>query len=131
MSGRRRITVLLLIAAALAIIVVTLTTRRARSGEGDAITGVVLRWNPDPRDQLPIAGAQIIADRGTSEESAATSDASGLFRIRLHAGLREDEAVTLHVRHRDYAPVELSVSPSDRLMVIHMSPSHVESNISP
>ena len=130
MSGKRRITVLLLVAATLAIIVVTLTTRRARSGESDAIAGVVLRWDPDPRDQLPIAGAQIIADRGTSEDSAATSDATGLFRIRLRAGLHEGEAVNLRVRHRDYAPIELSVPLSDRIVVIHLSPVHVESNIS-
>ncbi len=86
-----------------------------------SITGAVLRQDPDPGKQLPVANAQISLD-GHLSEGAVTSDSAGKFQLMLRPGTRVGQMVTLRVRHPGYRPMELSEYLLDRLYVIRMVP---------
>jgi hypothetical protein len=135
MSGKRRIAILLVVAASVAILISILVARRSRFNQPGVITGVVLRRDPDARDQLPIAGAEVTAESGISTESS-TSDASGLFHLRIKPRIKsrilQDETVALRFRHREYQPLEMNVAAADdRVLVIHMTPVRAETSLSP
>ena len=84
MSGKRRITVLLVVAASLAILVSILIARRSRFNQPGVITGVVLRRDPDARDQLPIAGAEVtILDAAADKLDAIQADVGERLNLQL------------------------------------------------
>ncbi|MES1260737.1 MAG: carboxypeptidase regulatory-like domain-containing protein, partial [Acidobacteriota bacterium] len=85
------------------------------------LTGAVLRQNPDPQKQSPIANAEITA-RGGLFEVRTKSDASGLFQLALRSGLRPFELITLRFEHHEYKPVEVTKAPQDQLYIVRMEP---------
>lgn len=85
------------------------------------LSGVVLVDDSDPRDQAPIAGAEITAT-GRSGRAAGRSDTSGLFRLEMPAKMgRETLAIT--VRHAGYMPLELTTTGDSELLVTRMRSS--------
>jgi len=88
------------------------------------LTGVVLRQDPDPRKQFPIANAKITATDGRRIASGQ-SDGSGYFQLKLPNGGWRDQPVKMTLEHSDYRPLELSVQPknSGPLEVVRMTPN--------
>jgi hypothetical protein len=92
--------------------------------------GVVLIDDADSRKQLPVADAEIDASGGLS--SAETkSDTSGLFRLTLRPGVRPGDPVTVHVRHKDYRPLEIENAPGNQLFVARLVPLRKEATEKP
>jgi hypothetical protein len=91
------------------------------------LRGVVLRQDPEPNRQLPLADVQIVA---TNELGSATSmsDSSGLFTLTLPKGLRRRQAVLLSFRHKDYRPLDVNEFIGDKIYVERMIPTHQDTN---
>src|SRR5215831_16752996 len=88
-----------LLAAGIALAVAAfLGARQYRSKQVSLLMGTVLRLDPQPQDQMPIAGVQISAVGGASK-GVCTSDSSGLFRLRLRPAVTLGEPITLQFRH--------------------------------
>lgn len=85
------------------------------------IEGVVLRQDPDTREQLPISGVAI-----SGQGQAVTSDESGYFALSLPAGFRPRTEFTLAFRRAGYNPVDLAIEldreSMDEIHVIRMAP---------
>lgn len=71
------------------------------------IQGAVIRHNPDPLKQSPIADVQVTAS-DTVTSATGRSDASGYFKLVLGAGVWPQSIVTLNFKHPDYHPLSLS-----------------------
>jgi hypothetical protein len=85
------------------------------------LSGVVLVDDSDPRNQAPIAGAEITAT-GRLGQASGRSDASGLFRLTMPAKMgRETLGVT--VRHAGYMPLGLTATGDSELLVVRMRSS--------
>lgn len=85
------------------------------------LSGVVLVEDSDPRNQAPIADAEITAT-GSSGRASGKSDVSGLFRLTMPAKMgRETVAVT--VRHAGYMPLDLTTAGDSELLVARMRSS--------
>lgn len=93
---------------------------RARYGPV-TITGVVLRNDPDPRKQLPIANAQITSTEGERSVSGQ-SDPSGLFSLKLTNGGWRNRPLTLVARHPGYQTFETTSAMKGELYVLRMTP---------
>jgi hypothetical protein len=117
MATRTKITIWLVIVAA-----ITAAAIYAIHKNNHRITlqGVVIRQDPDPDKQTPIAGAQITALSGSAAGNAH-SDASGFFSLSLPEGFRKRRAVALKVRLAGYRPVDLNES-IGKLYVIQLQP---------
>ncbi len=85
------------------------------------LKGAVLRRDPDPSKQAPIADVDITAIEGLGI-GKAKSGPSGFFTITLPRGLRRREPIVLQFRHRDYQPLDLNDAISDKLYVARMAP---------
>lgn len=92
------------------------------------LRGAVLREDPDPNRQLPLADVEITATNALGS-GAATSDPAGLFALTLPKGLRRRQEVVLKFRHRDYQPLDTNDFIGDKLYIVRMAPIHAESNI--
>jgi hypothetical protein len=104
-----------------AVLAAILCLQACKPKQQAVVTGVVLRQDPDVRDQVPIAGAEISAAiAGMS--AAAKSDTSGLFRLTLPARARQ-ETVAISVRHPGFQPVQLTFSTPGELVVVRMPSS--------
>jgi hypothetical protein len=119
MSGRTRIVAFSAFAVIISVIAI-LIARREGIRESN-ITGVVLRWDPDPRNEVPIAGARITAWKGTSTESVI-SGATGLFSVHFGQTLHPSEPVKLRFVRQGYLPLETQLDESNRIEVIHLTP---------
>lgn len=86
----------------------------------EVLTGVVLRKDKDPRKQVPVVSASISA--GAMSPASATSDASGLFHIRLQPRVRVGRTISLKLLHPDYRPVEIDEPAGEELLVIYLTP---------
>ena len=117
----RRLAVWALAGAVAAVLVLTVFIAH-KPKDLNTITGAVLRQDPDPGKQLPIANAQISLVDNLSGGSA-TSDSSGKFQIRLRPGARVGQTAKLRVSHPGYRPMDLSENLLDRLYVIRMVPN--------
>jgi hypothetical protein len=89
------------------------------------LTGVVLRQDPDPRKQLPIANVKIAATDG-ERSATADSDTAGFFKLKLTNGGWRDRPVTLTFQHPDYRPTEIEPQPKQKiereLYVVRLTP---------
>ncbi len=86
-----------------------------------AITGTVLREDPDVGRQIPIANAQVSLG-GDLSDGVATTTPAGLFRLKLRPGVHVGDVATLLVRHSLYHPLDLSENLSDDLYILRMTP---------
>jgi len=90
------------------------------------LQGAVIRNDPDPRKQLPIADAEVTASDGASNANAQ-SDASGYFKLGLGAGVWPNSVITLSFRHPSYEPLDRTIrlglgQPPDNLYIAALKP---------
>jgi hypothetical protein len=91
-----------------------------RPTEPFIITGVVLARDSDPRNQTPIANADVTATTASGSASG-TSDISGLYRITLPPRARREQ-IALNFRHPGYRPLQLTAR-GDLIVVARMASS--------
>jgi hypothetical protein len=92
-----------------------------RIGSIQTITGVVLRDDLRPENQLTIPGVDIISD--DLDDGVGKSDARGVFTFKLRRAIHNGDLLTLHFRHPDYRPLDTTIAAGDRLNVIRMHPA--------
>jgi hypothetical protein len=91
-----------------------------------SMTGAVIRRDTDSNKELPIADVEVTARNGVI--SATTkSDATGFFKLKMGAGIRRDQAITLHFRHAEYQPLDMAGPAGDKLYIAQMVPLPHES----
>ena len=120
MTGRRKIAIYAFVVAALAGALVAILVA-VRKAQPITIQGAVLSQDPDPQKQLPIADVQITGTDG-SAVSSCKSDTTGFFSLTLRRGLRRRQPLTLHFRHADYQPLDLSEFVADKIYIARMMP---------
>ncbi len=86
-----------------------------------AVIGAVLTSDTDPTKQTPVAGVSISGKVGSAVVSAK-SDAAGFFRLTLPLTLRLGRPIQLHFARTGYKPEEVSLVPSDILLVQRLQP---------
>jgi hypothetical protein len=87
-----------------------------------SVTGAVLRQDSSPEKQLTIPNAEItIGDNPV--EGTTKSDAAGYFRVKLRTPIRKGRRLTLHVRHAEYRPLDVTARAADQLYVLRMTPA--------
>ncbi len=84
------------------------------------LRGAVLVQDADPRKQLPIAGVAISA--GGLAPTGATTDASGLFVLKLRKPIRRGHPIVLEFRQPQYRPLDLDEYVTNQLYVVHLVP---------
>ncbi len=85
------------------------------------LKGAVIVQDADTRERLPIAGVEVTVSTDAIIARART-DSSGLFTMQLPASVRRGRAVTLQFRHREYEPLDLHESVTDKLYIAEMAP---------
>jgi hypothetical protein len=85
------------------------------------LTGVLLRQDPDPKKQLPIPNAKVIATEG-DRAVEGKSEASGLFRLKLPNGGWREQPVELTFRHPDYESTTFAPRLDGELFIVRMKP---------
>ncbi len=70
------------------------------------IQGAVIRHDANPRNELPISGAQITATDG-ARSVTAQSDASGYFTLTFRPGLVPRRTIDLHFTAPGYKPLQM------------------------
>jgi hypothetical protein len=88
---------------------------------GISLSGAVIRQDPDPRKEVPIADVEIEAANGLAA-SDCLSDSSGFFRLTLRAGLAPGQRVSLLFRHPKYESQEVNAVAGNEIYVIRMAP---------
>jgi hypothetical protein len=91
------------------------------------LRGAVLQDDRDPNKQLPLADVQVTATNNLGSVDSK-SNPSGFFRLTLPKGLRRRQPVLLEFRRRDYQPLDLNDSISDKLYIARMVPVHQDTN---
>ena len=92
-----------------------------RKHRGITLRGAVIRQDPDPSKQVPIADAYVSAITGGLTRQTR-SDQTGLFTVILPKGFRSRQLLTLRFEHPDYRPLQLNEIISDKLYVARMTP---------
>jgi len=139
MSGRRKgvisggrkgvmIAVAIAVLSVIAIVVLTRTMKRLPL----TIRGAVIREDADPRKQLPVAGAEVIAFGPDGLPAGVTkSDAAGFFHLSLRRGISAGQPIKLTFHQGDYQPLTLSEPAGDWLYVARLVPIPVEKKVEP
>jgi hypothetical protein len=89
------------------------------------LRGAVLRQDPDPNRQLPLADVQITAINALGS-GISKSDQLGFFTLTLPKGLRRRQEVLLKFRHPDYRPLDVNDFIGDKIYVVRMIPTREE-----
>jgi len=89
------------------------------------LKGAVLREDPDPNRQLPLARVEITATNGWGS-AHTTSNPDGFFSLTLPMGLRRRQPVLLQFRLKDYQPLNWNDFIADKLYIARMLPIHQE-----
>src|SRR5581483_535225 len=124
----RPILMLAAIAAIVAIVLGIVIRHRKAQEEVKILMGCILRDDPDPRKQVPIAGVEIQSDLATAP---ARSESSGLFRLALQPGVEAGEIVSMRLRHPDYQPASLDENASVGLYILRMKPIPAQASRAP
>jgi hypothetical protein len=119
MTGRRKIAILLGATAGLGILMAVLIVIHRE--KPIVLKGAVIRQDPDPRKELPIADVEITEVNGLALGSAK-SDSSGFFSLTLRPLLRRGRPITLQLRHPDYQPLTLNEFIGDKIYMIRLVP---------
>jgi len=118
MSAKRTFLLVMLLAA----IPASVLWVRHLNRRSITLTGAVITQNADPRKQLPIAGAHIVAGDGRLA-LPAISDSSGLFKVTIRRLLLVGRrGISLHFQHPDYEPLTLYVPISGQTTVAELVP---------
>lgn len=123
--NRKRIAILVAVGGVLAAAVILLAWRHYRPA-WTTIQGAVIRSDPDPRKQLPIAGAVVTASHDTSS-LVGQSDASGYFRFAFPGVIWPGQTIVLSFQHPGYKKLNLTLpiefrSTTKQLVIAAMEP---------
>jgi hypothetical protein len=121
MTKRQKIIAWATTAALVTVLIVVVTHRR----QAVTLRGSVLRQDPDPNKQLPLADVEITAIN-TLGSGKSKSDALGFFSLTLPKGLRRRQSVLLQFRAKGYKPLDWDDFISDKLYIARMIPLHQE-----
>jgi hypothetical protein len=105
------------LAAALAVVLV----KRSRPREPLHMSGVVLRDDPDPSKQVPLAGATIQAVSSNSS-ILIKSDTAGFFKIDLEPSWERDRKIALTFQHDGYQSFETGGWRDGQICIARMMP---------
>jgi hypothetical protein len=111
-----------------AVIVFGATTAILGRRKPVTLRGAVLRRDPDPNRQLPLADVQITAINALGSAEAKSSS-SGYFALTLPKGLRRRQQVVLRLRRDGYQPLNVDDFIGDKLYVEQMVPLHPDTNV--
>ncbi len=112
--GWRKLSLWIAIAAGAALIVWAVVARVHRwRPRTITLQGAVLRDDPDPRRQLPVAGVSVTATDGMMSTNGE-SDASGYFKLKFRERLWPGHTLQLMFRKPDYSDYNLTVPMSYR-----------------
>jgi hypothetical protein len=120
MLGFNRVQLWIFVAALISLIAVVMFVIWQKQ-QPISLRGAILVQNSDPRKQLPIAGVEV----STTPDIAiapTTSDASGLFVLKLRKRIRLGHPITLYFSQRDYHPIALNGTVQNKLYVINLAP---------
>lgn len=86
------------------------------------LTGMVLTEDQDPKKQIPIPNASIVATSALGQEFSAQADASGLFRLTVTMATAPppNSGISLRVTHSGYQPHDSVVLYSDLIQIIRL-----------
>jgi len=87
-----------------------------------SLGGAVIRQDPDPKKELPIADVEVVALSNGSVIGDGKSDASGFFTIMLRTRFWIGRPVILQFRQADYQPLDLHEFIGDKVYVAKMVP---------
>lgn len=105
----------------LAAVLAVMLVQRSRPRQPLHMSGVVLRDDPDPSKQVPLAGATIQAV--SSDSSVATnSDTTGFFKIDLEPSWERDRKVALTFQHDGYQSFETGGWRNGQICIARMMP---------
>ena len=85
------------------------------------ISGVVLRNDDDPKKQVPVQNAEIVASDG-KVSTTTKSDANGYFQIKFASLWHTRETVSLAFRHPEYEPLQLAGISNGQICVARLTP---------
>jgi hypothetical protein len=120
-ARRRKILIASGIIVAGSVVIALLVMRLSQRHLVRAITGAVLVQDKNPREQRPISNALVtVVSRGTSTQ--ARTDAKGYFQIRLEPRLYPGTSFTLRCTHPDYHPLETSLTASQQIHLVRLTP---------
>jgi hypothetical protein len=119
--GRRRKLVVLGAMLALLVAVTAVLVVRSHNHRPVSLLGTVLRSDTDPRKQLPITDVTVTATDGFTA-GPIKSNSAGFFNLQLRPSIRAGHTVTLHFRHSDYKPLDMTESVGDQIYVARMIP---------
>lgn len=122
MTSRKKTTIWFIVILGIVATVLTLVLSHRKPV---TLKGSVLRQDPDPNKQLPLADVQITAINGLGS-GHAKSDSAGFFSLTLPKGLRRRQPVLLQFRHKDYKALDWDDFIGDKLYVARMAPIHQE-----
>jgi hypothetical protein len=88
-----------------------------------SIVGAVVDGDQDVRKQRPLANVHVVAGN-RSFQTRTDSDVSGLFSLTVPIHRRLGGSLVLTFTHPDYKPVQMTVVPTDKLLVIRMNHLH-------
>jgi hypothetical protein len=88
-----------------------------------SVTGVVLAADADPKKQVAVSNASVIANTGQGS-FMTRSDASGLFRFSFPSPPEESPAISLYFQAEEHQPLLLSNVAPGRLLVARMLPEN-------
>jgi hypothetical protein len=121
MSGRRKLVIWVIAVVTLLAIAVGILANRPRT-RPLSLAGAVMRQDPDPKKELPLADVEVAALSNDSVIGNGKSDASGFFTIVLRTRLWIGRPVTLQFRHADYQPLTLKDFIGDKVYLAKMVP---------
>lgn len=85
------------------------------------ISGIVLRDDVDPKEQVPVENARVVASDGRLSVTAQ-SDTAGYFDVKFASVWHARNTVTLDFHHPGYEPLQLSGFVSGQICVARMKP---------
>jgi hypothetical protein len=85
------------------------------------VTGVVIIDDSDARKQMPISGVHVTGRMGKTI-GAATSDATGFFRLTIASALHLERGMTLSFQSPDYQPLTMSAATTDQIFIARLKP---------
>ncbi len=88
-----------------------------------SMDGSVLKNDPDPQKQQPIADVTITAVSGSSFGETKSNEL-GFFRISIEPGVKKGAPITFYFRHPDYKPAELQEKADGQIVIGHLTPLH-------
>jgi hypothetical protein len=94
------------------------------------LEGSVLKSDPDPQKQQPVADVYVAATSGSSAGEAKTNEI-GFFYLTMRPGVPKGAPIDIHFLHPDYKPLDVLEIAQGRLVVARLIPLHEANPVVP